>query len=761
MSPALISGHFMTIAALGGDSDHRVIVFFLEVMLLMIVGRLLGEAMQRLRQPAVIGQLLAGIILGPSVFGGIWPSLQQAIFPVHAADRQMLNAVSELGVLLLLLLTGMETNLALVKRARRTALSISLAGIVFPFVLGYALGQFLPAGILPDPNRRLFTSLFLAVALSISSVKIVATVLREVDFLRRDLGQVILAAAISDDIIGWTLLALIGGLAAHGEIVVGPALLAIGGTIAFLIACFTIGHRWTARVIRWVNDHFIIEMPVISLILVIMLGLALLTDAIGVHTVLGAFVAGIMIGESPILTKHIEEQLRGLIGALFMPVFFGVAGLSIDLKVLGDPRVLGIALLFIGIASLGKLGGCYLGGHLARLRHSEALAIGFAMNARGSTEIILATIGLTMGVLNQLLFTIIVVMAVVTTLCMPPLLQWALARVPMREEEKTRLETEAAEEKDLLPKVERVLVVLDDSDNAWLASRLSGWFVGARHLVATVLDLGATESNGGSSVKPAQAFLAAAEAAAKAVESQEEKETAAVPESESAVAAKPVDKRPIGELVSIQGAKEKPEATVDVAVETILTELKNGYGLLILGLDEGTKKNAPAYPAAMEKIVREFDGPVALVIHGSQPGNRRDERLERILVPTTGSDYSRFGAELAVGIAKGCGAKVTALHISAPPVETDLLRRPAKLLRPARALLGDIVALGDREGVQVKAQHLVGLAKESSILQQAYRGRHQLIVLGTKAWSADELHFGRSAEAIINNAPGPVLIVKS
>jgi nucleotide-binding universal stress UspA family protein len=339
-------------------------------------------------------------------------------------------------------------------------------------------------------------------------------------------------------------------------------------------------------------------------------------------------------------------------------------------------------------------------------------------------------------------------------------LQWALARVPMREEEKVRLETEAAEEKDMLPKVERVLVALDGSDNAWLASRLSGWFVGARNLAATVLDLSAAENNGGSATKPSQAFLAAAEAAAKAVASQE-KETAPVPESEAVVATKPVDKRPVGELVSIQNAKEKPAATPDAAVETILTELKNGYGLLILGLDEGTKKNASAYPAAMAKIVHEFDGPIALVIHGSQLGHRRDERLDRMLVPTTGSDYSRFGAELAVGIAKGCGAKVTALHISAPPVETDLLRRPTKLLRPARALLGDIVALGEREGVQIKAQHIVGLAKESSILRQAYRGRHQLIVLGTKAWSADELHFGRSAEAIIDNAPGPVLIVKS
>ena len=236
-----------------------------------------------------------------------------------------------------LLLTGMETDLALVKRVRRTAAITSAAGIVIPFACGYVLGEMLPDSVLPDPNRRLLTSLFLATALSISSVKIVAAVLREVDYLRRNLGQVILAAAILDDTIGWTILAFIGGLAAQGRIVIGPVLFSVLGTAGFLVFCFTIGRRWVARIIRWTNDQFVIEMPVITVILVIMIALALLTNFIGVHTVLGAFVAGIMIGQSPILTKHIEEQLRGLIVALFMPIFFGVAGLAIDLKVLRDP----------------------------------------------------------------------------------------------------------------------------------------------------------------------------------------------------------------------------------------------------------------------------------------------------------------------------------------------------------------------------------------------------------------------------------------
>ena len=553
----LLSSHPLLIAAAAGNGDHRATLFFVQIVLLIVVGRLLGEGMQRVGQPAVLGQLLAGIILGPSVFGALWPSLQQTIFPLSSSHREMLNAVSELGVLMLLLVTGMETDLALVKRVRFAAMTISVAGIVFPFACGYALGEFLPESVLPDPERRLFTSLFLAVALSISSVKIVAAVLREVDFLRRNLGQVTLAAAIIDDIVGWTILAMVGGLAAHGKVVLGPLLVSVGGTIAFLVFCFTIGHRWVARVIRWANDHFVIEMPVISVILILMIVLALLTNLIGVHTVLGAFVAGIMVGQSPILTKHIEEQLRGLIVALFMPVFFGVAGLAIDLKVLLDPQIFGLAVLVIGIASIGKLGGAYIGSRFARLTNAEALAVGFGMNARGSTEIILATIGLTMGVLNQRLFTIIVVMAVVTTLAMPPLLRWALSRVPMGAEEKTRLETEAAEERDLMPKVERVLVGLDTSDNARLAGRLAGWLVGARQIATTVIDLSGTEK-GAPPSPSSQGVVDEAATATNALAGAKAKEKSAKKTSPAEPVQTPEERLPVKELISVLAPKSLP-----------------------------------------------------------------------------------------------------------------------------------------------------------------------------------------------------------
>ena len=160
-------------------------LFIAQIVLLLLVGRLLGEIMQRIGQPAVMGQLIAGVSLGPSVFGALWPEGQHAIFPGGHEQKAMLEAVSDLGILMLLLLTGMETDLKLVKRARRAAVSVSVAGIAVPFVCGFLLGQFLPEAMLPRPDQRLITSMFLGTALSVASVKIVAMVVREMNFMRR------------------------------------------------------------------------------------------------------------------------------------------------------------------------------------------------------------------------------------------------------------------------------------------------------------------------------------------------------------------------------------------------------------------------------------------------------------------------------------------------------------------------------------------------------------------------------------------------
>jgi Kef-type K+ transport system membrane component KefB/nucleotide-binding universal stress UspA family protein len=756
---ALLS-HPLLFAAAESHGEDRVIIFFTQILLLIVVGRLLGEVMQRLGQPAVMGQLLGGIILGPSVFGAIWPSAQHAIYPLESSNRQMLSAVSELGILMLLLLTGMETDLALVKRVKRSAILTSAGGIILPFTCGYVMGEFLPDSLLPDPNRRLMTSLFLATALSISSVKIVAAVLREVDFLRRDLGQIILASSILDDTVGWVILSFIGGLAAHGTIVVGPLLISVFGTALFLLFCFTIGGSWIARLIRWTNDSFIIEMPVISVILVLMLALALTTSLIGVQAVLGAFMAGIMIGQSPILTKHIEEQLRGLIVAIFMPVFFGVAGLSIDLKVLANPQLAELTLLVIVIASIGKLGGAFLGSLLSGLSLREALAVGLGMNARGSTEIILATIGLSLGVLNQQLFTVIVLMAVATTLCMPPLLRWALSRVTVRDEEKKRLEKETAEEKELLPKIERILVGLEARDANGFAARLAGWLIGSRQISATALDWNPTPKKGDKdeATAPSEILVAAADEAHQNVQKQQKAKAHKARDDHPLAGAHTEETPEISttDLVSILKPKEMPDEK-NFAV-AILAEAQNGYGMIFLGT--GSTSLQGKFHDSLEEIVREFKGPVAILFEGKDTKTHDLTTLEKILVPTTGTDYSRFGAEIAVAIAKGCGASITAVHVAVAS-EIDTVRRSTRQMRTSRSLVADIEALGEREGVEVQPKALKGQDKERAILRQVEQGGHQLIVIGSKSQSSKNMHFGSSAMALIEHAPCPVLIVKS
>src|SRR6516164_2912189 len=476
-------------------------LFIAQIVLLLLVGRLLGEVMQRIGQPAVMGQLIAGVILGPSVFGALWPEGQHAIFPGGHEQKAMLEAVSDLGILMLLLLTGMETDLRLVKRARRAAVSVSAAGIAMPFVCGFVLGQFLPEAMLPRPDQRVITSMFLGTALSVASVKIVAMVVREMNFMRRKIGTTLVASAIIDDTVGWAIIAITSGLALHGVLNATTLAQSVLGTGLFLLVSFTLGRRLVFALIRWTNDTFVSEVPVVTAILVVMGAMALVTHLIGIHTVLGAFVAGILVGESPILTRHIDEQLRGLVIALFMPVFFALAGLNADLSVLRDPDLLLLALGLIAIASVGKFSGAFLGGALGRLSGRESLALACGMNARGSTEVIVATIGLSLGVISHDLFTMIVTMAVVTTLAMPPMLRWALSRLPVHEEESARLAREAFEAKGFITNVERLLVAVDNSPNGKLALHLAGLIAGSRGITTTILHLGRTRPQ--DTIKPA------------------------------------------------------------------------------------------------------------------------------------------------------------------------------------------------------------------------------------------------------------------
>ena len=725
------------------SSEHLVAVFILEIVLMVFLGRLLGEFMQRIGQPAVMGQLISGILLGPSVLGALWPAAFHAIFPDTPEQKRMIDAISQLGILLLLLLTGMETDLALVKRMRRTAVFTSVSGIALPFACGFFLGEVIPDALIPDPGRRLATALFLATALSISSVKIVAMVIMEVDFMRRNIGQVILASAILDDTIGWIIIAIIGGLSAQGVIKISGLAFTILGTLLFLVFSFTIGRRLVAQAIRWTNDRLMMEMPVITAIILLMLTMALVTDYIGVHTVLGAFVTGILVGESPILTRHIQEQLRGLIVALFAPIFFSVAGLSIDLSILKSLRLVELAVGLICIASVGKLAGCYVGGKLGGLGKRESLALALGMNARGSTEVIVATIGLSMGVLSRDLFTLIVTMAISTTMAMPPLLRWALRRIPPTGEEKERLEREKAEAKDYLPGVERLLIIVDGGRHGKLASKLAGLFTGSRQIMATVLDMNhrpeSAEVNGGeSTTEIVKAMVSSASRNRQGNDGVELKADA-----EKLLLAN----RPVSQDLS----------------EAVLDEIQKGYDMLFLGHDEVLEDNRKpdnGPDSAIQTILQEFEGTVAIVV-ARRAAEAAHSGVMRILVPATGTDYSRRAAEVAIAIAKACPSHVTALHVVPPP---DPILRPATTMKGVNTghlLLKDLEQLGEREGVRVRSMVMHRREPEAAILSQIEKGRYDLVVMGAKARLGEGAFFGHNMAVLLEKMPCSMIIVSS
>jgi Kef-type K+ transport system membrane component KefB len=283
--------------ALTGSAEA---IFVAQIALLMLVGRGLGEVLQRFGQPSVIGQLLAGLILGPSLFGWAFPAAHHLIFPDNAAQKSLIAGISNIGVMMLLLLTGMETDLKLVRRVGAPALTVAAAGVAVPFLCGFVLGWCLPATLLPDPKHRLVLALFLGTALSISSIKIVAMIVREMNFMRRNLGQIIVASAIMEDTAGWVIISLTLGVADASGLSFGTLAKPLLGTLIFLGLSYAVGRRLVYRLIRWVNDNFISEYAVVTAILLVMAVLALVTQAIGVNTVLGAFVAGVLVGGSPI-----------------------------------------------------------------------------------------------------------------------------------------------------------------------------------------------------------------------------------------------------------------------------------------------------------------------------------------------------------------------------------------------------------------------------------------------------------------------------
>ena len=719
-------------------------LFLVQIILLVVSGRLLGELMVRIGQPSIMGQIIAGIILGPSLFGLIFPHAQASLFPSDGAQKSMTDAIGQLGILFLLLLAGMETDLGLAKRLRKSAAGVSLTGIVIPFAAGFALGELIPDALLPDPQKRLVTSLFLGTALSISSVKIVASVVREMDFMRRNIGQLIVASAIIDDTIGWVIIAITFGLAEKGTVDLTTLATSVVGTLAFMAVSFTVGRRAVFEIIRWTNDNFRSDLPVLSAIVAIMGTMAIITNFIGVHTVLGAFVAGILVGESPILTRQIDVQLRALTTALFMPVFFGLTGLQTDLTVLADPSILLLTAAVVIIASVGKFGGAFAAARFGGYSASEALALGCGMNARGSTEVIVATIGLSVGVLDEKLFSVIVAMAVITTMAMPPTLRWALARLPLREEERNRLEREQFESESFLGNFERILLAVDGSQSSRLATWIAAFFAVTRKMPVTVMD-----ARGADETPDTPGAMGALHPASHAKAIAEDLRQYAT----DLLASAPPEQNLAGEGDIHVTIREKSDK-----LETVLEDVSDtGHDLLLAGIEPSLGDDGRFGPS-LQVMTSAFQGtPAIITARGPLPKHPGDLR---ILLPVSGTERSIRAAEFGLAIAKAANAHC-ALLLIVEPRRASAIPRISDRGNDHRDILNKVGAIADYYGVQIEKVVQQGPSPELSILRHARSGGYNLIVLGVSKRASGSLSYGSIADTVLQTADRSCIFIET
>lgn len=708
---------------------HDVLLLLIQLAVLLFTARLFGELAGRLGQPSVVGELLAGIVLGPSLLSGFVPALGTYLVPHTEVQGYLLEVVSLLGALFLLLITGLETDLSLVRRHARTAAGVSFGGILVTFSSGFLLGQFLPDVLLSDPERRLTFALFVGTAMSISAIPVIAKVMLDLGLMRRDIGQTILAAGMSDDTVGWILLSVVAGLASGEEVTVGSVGSAVGRVLAFLLISFTLGRWLVRRSLAFVQERSTSPDAVLSLVLVLTFAWGALTQALELEAVLGAFIMGILFGGMRRLRTETRHKIESVGLSIFAPIFFGVAGLKVNVLGLLQPGLLAIAGLVIFVATAGKVVGTYLGARLVGKRdHWTALSFGAGLNARGAMEIIIATIGLQLGILSQNMFSIIVLMAMATSLMAPSALRFVLARVTPSEEETARLRREALAAGSLVSSIHRVLIPVrpraaqtDDAAVRAVESRLLSGL--GSDLAVTLLTV--------------------------------------TPPGERAANARFLDDYAKGFSHRVSKRIVERESVADA----ILDEAYKEYDLLLLGAPSGEGSREVVFNPLVDYVVRSAPCPT-IVVKGAPEGEAW--LPNRILLPVNGSLAARRAAEVAFALAQRQHARVTLLNVVERPLRsTRLLNANSdtateRQLDHAHRVVEELRTLAASYGVEADTDVRLGRNPSEVILGRSERGGFDLVVLGTDLRTGSErLFLGPRVEKILDGATCPVVIVNT
>jgi Kef-type K+ transport system membrane component KefB len=402
-------------------SEHDFALFLFQLFVLLSAALALGSFLRRFGQAAVVGEIVAGVLLGPSILGAFAPDLAAQLFP--PSQTHMLGTLAWLGGIFLLLAAGTEVDLATLRHEYRVVFTTSLLGIAIPFTLGLIFALSLPDGYLVNPEQRWLFALFMAVAMSISAIPLVAKMLMDMNLLKTPLGHVIVGAAVVNDLVGWIFFAIILSMLARGTVAAGSIAAVVVMTLAFAVFCLTAGRTLMVRIFSLLHVLRLPSEGILGLAVLTAFLCAALAQWIGVHAIFGAFLAGVMIGETGEIANHTRETVRGFVLYLFAPLFFATMGMRADFITDFDAfLVAGV----LAVACVGKVLGCSVGAALGGMKRSQALSIAFGLMPQGAMGIILGFLALEYSLINEKVFVALVVTAIVTSTMSGPLIRWAL-----------------------------------------------------------------------------------------------------------------------------------------------------------------------------------------------------------------------------------------------------------------------------------------------------------------------------------------------
>ncbi|WP_211263615.1 cation:proton antiporter domain-containing protein [Halalkalicoccus paucihalophilus] len=768
---------------------HELFIVIAQLAVLLFVARVLGELFNSIGQPTVVGELLAGVVLGPSILGLVAPGIYEPLFAIPESEFHLLEIISWIGLIMLLIVTGLETDIDLIISKGRTAVILSLGGILVPFVTGFALGWFLPGNFIGANDQQLVFSLFIATAMSISAIPVIAKVLIELDIIRRDIGQLILAAGMVDDTIGWILLATVAGLARSGVVDVGSALTTILSVIVFLGLSFTVGRKLVQKIFRWVDNVVTGETAMLSTLMILALTAGAITQYMGLEAILGAFVVGILVSQVNRFDYHLKHTFELMTLGIFAPIFFAIAGLRMNVAALFDPTVFLVGLVVLSVACFGKFAGTMSVARTAGLSKWEGITIGGGMNARGAMEIIVATIGLGLGILTTDMYSIIVMVAITTSLMAPPIMRWSIPKIEMSEEERERLKREERLRESFIAGITRILLPTRGGAATQYAARLLGPVIRDRDIELTTMYVTTEDDETNNRLRRLSNSFT------RLFRSRERTKLSREPLRE---ATELDSKRTSGEITLGKGGKSLEQVVENddsedifepiirqlgeqghssrslirkcrgTIADTIITEAIN-YDLLVLGeTGRRTDPNEPLFSENVDQILQETSCPTMVVstpYSGEYALEQIDEQLRRILLPTVGTEYNRRAAEIAFAIATQENAIVEIVHIVDEPHPDDRFAgQPdlSKMIGIGEEIVDREATIGREMGAKVLTTVAVRSRPEIAIIDIAETNDADLVVIGTETRSISQRAFyGPRVEYLLQNVTCPIVIVNS